>query len=383
MSNIRVPLPEWFGDIPFFHLDEAVIPTDVWGMFEYLHESGEVTWCERATHNFDIHRVYSAVSTYLDSLEREGVGDRGQINAVAALSESDEHATSRSPIDSRYGTLSFLGLDHGRLTGRFVFLSIGYAAEDTAREDLLLDFFSPGLNEFEARGVLRLAELRFLNSLSWDTSKEPEPEPSDTTDVTERISFSEIFESWQFPMLRTGVAVEGVWAIIESSTGLLSVEDEEWHIRSSGDINVDRVFSVLSQRIDSLEESLVEEWEPPDDEDADEGSTDDEPDGTEQDGTEPDEDEDDFIFAGSYPTARDAPLDPRIGGFTCDALPTGTYATRALLLALCRTDGGTVATYRAYAAAPGSGHEKPFISDFLELGLLRAGARDLRENELD
>ncbi|MDR2256387.1 MAG: hypothetical protein LBE25_10370 [Arthrobacter sp.] len=356
---LRVPLTAFLRGEVFPPFEADTVPVHAWGLFEAIDADGSLTWAERMTEGAEVESVFAQLSGYLGDLARHDVWLEDDED-FAPLPEGDlPEEEEQLELDERFEALRFIDLDPGlRLTGRYLFLLLMDRDPGTDSNAVLFD---RGLNGYEVEGLLRVAQLRFTETLSWS---DPEPETIVPSAPPARGTFGEIFAGWSFPALERGVRLTSAWAVtqIEFPDGTV-----DWVERRTQPLEDDRLAGLLAWRVAHLEEYSVASWDDPDERpgfpspfrlDEVEESFE---------GEEPDYD----------PTRRDGPLSQRIGRLECLSLEPGMIPVRTFLVALGTDADGDPHSYLAYAARPSWNESLDFFSDFEELGLLRSCLRDL------
>lgn len=398
---LRVPLTAFLRGETFPPFEAESLPRHAWGLFEAIDADGDLTWAERMTDAADVESLFAQLSGYLGDLVRHDTwleDDETSMPDDAALADAGtpgqalaEEDQAEVELDSRFDAMRFVDLDPGlRLTGRYVFMVL-LAREEGQDSSAVL--FDRGLNAYEVEGLLRVAQLRFTETLSWS---DPEPSIIVPADPPERGTLGGLFPGWSFPRLADGVELSSCWTalLVESPEG-----ESDWMERHSEPLEHDRLAGVLAWRLRHLEEYSVASWDDPDDRpgfpttmrfmgsaagnvDADsEPFSGEFPEGFPEDLSEETVEELLAIAAagpGAYdPTRRDGALDARVASMECFALADGESAVRAFMVGLGTDADGDPYTYLAYAARPSWNPSLDFFSDFEELGLLRSCLRDL------
>lgn len=393
---LRVPLPAFLRGETFPPFEAESLPRHAWGLFEAIDADGDLTWAERMTDSADVESLFAQLSGYLGDLVRHDTwleDDETSVpDAVASgiTAASGEEAEPEAPtnareadaaeveLDARFDAMRFVDLDPGlRLTGRYVFMVL---LEREEGHDSSAVLFDRGLNAYEVEGLLRVAQLRFTETLSWS---DPEPSIIVPADPPGRGTLGELFSGWSFPRLAPGVELSGCWTalLVETPDG-----ESDWMERHTEPLEHDRLAGVLSWRLRHLEEYSVASWDDPDDRPGFPitmrflGAAEEEALGLDE---LADEDAEELLQAAGMgpspydPTRRDGPLDSRIADLQCFALADGESAVRAFMVGLGTDADGDPYTYLAYAARPSWNTSLDFFTDFEELGLLRSCLRDL------
>jgi len=364
-ETYRIPLTEFLRDETFAPFDPRARPRGAWGLFETVNATGETGWVERMTPETEIEEIFVLTSGYLGDMARHDVW----LEDDEALPLGDETARETAPpkvaLDERFEHLRFFNLDPGlRLTGRHLFLLL----LETDGEDCIC--FDSGLSSYEAEGLLRVAQLRFTEDLSWS---DPAPFTIVAAPTLPHATFGSLFPKWEFPALEEGVTLTSAWALV-------FVEDEsggtEWVQRQTEPLEVHRLIGYLTWHLAHVEAYAVARWDDPEDRPAfpeplrsglGEEDAPDDPDGT--DATSRDDEYD--------PTRRAGPLDPRVAALECLSLAPEDTAARTLLVGLGTDADGDPHVYLAYAARPSVDASTDIISEIEEIGLIRSCLRDL------
>lgn len=390
---LRVPLTAFLRGETFPPFEAESLPRHAWGLFEAIDADGDLTWAERMTDSADVESLFAQLSGYLGDLVRHDTwleDDETSVpddvaSAVTDLPgepgepEEEPAEAAEVELDARFDAMRFVDLDPGlRLTGRYVFMVL---LEREEGHDSSAVLFDRGLNAYEVEGLLRVAQLRFTETLSWS---DPEPSIIVPAELPDSGTLGQLFPGWAFPRMAPGVELSSCWTalLVETPEG-----ESDWMERHTEPLEHDRLAGVLAWRLRHLEEYSVASWDEPDDRPgfpvtmrfmgsaAEEMELDADafPDDAEEDplgigGTGP---------AAYDPTRRDGPLDPRIAGLECFALADGESAVRAFMVGLGTDTDGDPYTYLAYAARPSWNPSLDFFTDFEELGLLRSCLRDL------
>lgn len=351
-----LPLPTWFGGEPIPGVDPDLHPHTAWGMFEVIEEDGSLNWLERTTPGYDAEALLAQLSGYLGDIERT---DRWTPAFPEPLDVMENDEAEESGLDERFESLTFYGLrPDDRLTGRYVFMVIGQRADGDHESEV--DLRSPGLAGPELEGILRLAQMRFIESLSWgDVGALPAEQVDDDFPV-DNSTLGDMLEGWGVPRLPADVTFGFAWAALE-------LEDEDglttWVERLAGDFDSARLASALLLSIDRLQSLLMSEWDAPDDR----------PRGT----SLPDDEDDEDAGSEASPINHDGPLPVALAQLGCRAVPAGWRIRRGMIYAPGLDREGHSRLYRAYSAAPESGVPAPYVNDYEELGLLRSALRSL------
>ncbi|MDR2255963.1 MAG: hypothetical protein LBE25_08215 [Arthrobacter sp.] len=383
-----VTLETLLADFPLPALEPGQTPTQVWGYFETVDDDGDATWHERASESADAATVYAEISGYLAGLEAADVWfDDDEL--VGDPDDDDEADVPEVPLDSRFAGLSIGDFGPEELTGRFLMLVISTDADGEPARDV----YSPELSDEEVLGLLRLAQLRLTEQLTWDV---PAPQATALSESPELVPFASLFPGWEFETVDDVAEVKAVWALIET------IDDEgtvAWVQRESEGLALGELLSLVAVRVTGTEERLLADWGLSDLLAAEEedgvdlslvpaadlaalaaGDLEDDRDDAEllaEDALGEELEDDDDLDDIDDELDEFAPLDDRFEALQVAGLPAGSVARRALLLVLAEEDGASP-RFALYGAAPEEELEYPYIDDIEELGLLRSQERRLR-----
>ncbi len=376
-----VTLDTLLADFPLPALEPGQTPTQVWGYFETVDDDGDATWHERASEGADPATVYAEVSGYLAGLEAADVWfDDDEL--VGDPEDDDESDVPEAPLDERFSSLSIGDFGAEELTGRFLLLVISTDADGEPARDV----YSPELSDEEVLGLLRLAQLRLTEQLTWDV---PSPQATALSEAPELVPLTSLFPGWEFETVDDVANVTAVWALIET------IDDEgtvTWVQRESDGLALGELLSLIAVRVTGTEERLLADWglsdllaaeeeaggadlsvvpgSPEEADDRDDAGL------LAEDSLE-DDDEDETDEIDDDELDEFAPLDDRFEALQVAGLPAGATARRALLLVLAEEDGASP-RFALYGAAPEEELDYPYIDDIEELGLLRSQERRLR-----
>ena len=371
MSETRIPLKEFFGSRPLGSASAGGSVRHAWCTAEVIGADGTRSWIERTTADIYLNELFSLLNGLLGDLDREQYwyeADEAQpFPPVVPKSQADVVGqVSVSTLLASYPGAFFPPADNDRLTGRFVMILLREAVDE---QDEDASVVVQGLGDHELAGVLRIAQLRFTESYSWDDA---EPEVTVQVDPPAMTTVGQLMPGWNGPAIGDEVSLHEACLILEVQD---STDDIAWHIRLTPQADEFRMAGLLAWQIASQEEWIVSTWDGPDERPvgahslmvaADEASTAAPADpgisGTTEDDGEP---------------VATAPLDPRLAALTCRSLPPGSSALRCVLLAVGLTAQGERWIEFGELSPPDWPRGQEVFGGYEWLGTLRSALRAL------